>query len=183
MAEAAASDMRRRIPSFSFVYVSPHHFRDRGSDIWYKLQIALLHRGGVGGLIRALAAHDGTSGGESDGTYLRTERSIRVLRGGDGGEWAGRGEIPDRPSVWCTDDHLDIRVSRGAALVLATGGTNVDIDAEAHGASDDDDDGHADLLRLSSDLRRVQRAHLWKCTVGQSKIGRDGAETAEQVGV
>ena len=162
----AAEFFRTRIPSFSFIYISPWHCRDRGAELWSTLRnLNLLHKAMKGlGWWENLEGKDNLKVTAAAGGK-KTERSVRVFYGGEGGD-------NTVPRVQVSNGFVDLHLP-GAELITPP--------TEMTPAIVRSTPGFANLYNLSTELRTLQEERLWKFTQGQSEIGGEKPRTASSL--
>ena len=162
----AAEFFRTRIPSFSFIYISPWHCRDRGAELWSTLRnLNLLHKAMKGlGWWENLEGKDNLKVTAAAGGK-KTERSVRVFYGGEGGD-------NTVPRVQVSNGFVDLHLP-GAELITPP--------TEMTPAIVRTTPGFANLTNLSKELRTLQEERLWKFTQGQSEIGGETPRTASSL--
>lgn len=142
----AANDMRWRIPEFKMLYISPHHLRDRGTELWIKLKTSVR---------REYQRHS------SDDLHILEDREnhnnmkkIRICRKEDG---SGNGELRIAQS------QLDIFIDFDGAVI------------DERGIVIPQNRGFPILLELMDQLIDLQDRKLWKFTIAQKTIGHPDA--------
>ena len=162
----AAEFFRTRIPSFSFIYISPMHCRDRGAELWSTLRnLHLLHKAMKNlGWWEKLEGKDNLKVTAAAGGK-KTERSVRVFSGGEDGD-------NTVPRVQVSNGFVDLYLP-GAELVTPPTAVTPAIVRNT--------DGYHNLYKLSKELRTLQEERLWKFTQGQSEIGGKSPRTASSL--
>lgn len=165
---AAAEFFRTRIPTFSFLYISPWHCRDRGAELWSTLRnLFLMHKAMKGlGWWENLEGKDDLQvttvvGGK------KTERTVRVFSGEDAGT--------PMPEVEVSNGFVDLHLPGAELITPQTAMTPAIV---RFGQSTE---GYTNLYNLSKQLRALQEERLWKFTQGQSEIGGDSPRTASSL--
>lgn len=160
----AADYLRKRIPEFSFFYLSPYHVRDRSTELCSTVRvdtfkkIMLNHRDSATGN----GADDSDSDGENDFSPQRRSNSNASLR-----------------KSFQTKRHL--LVHRGEPIGIETFFSKVMVhipDFTNHGRIRD---GHEFLARFVGHLEAAQHDSFWKITVGQKQIGGRASENGAHI--
>ena len=165
---AAAEFFRTRIPTFSFLYISPWHCRDRGAELWSTLRnLFLMHKA-----MKRLGWWENLEGKDDLQVTTavggkRTERSVRVFSG----DYAGT----PMPRVQVSNGFVDLHLPGAELLTPQTTMTPAIV---RFGQSTE---GYTNLYNLSKQLRSLQEERLWKFTQGQSEIGGDSPRTASSL--
>ena len=165
---AAADFFRTRIPTFSFLYISPWHCRDRGAELWSTLRnLFLMHKAMKGlGWWENLEGKDNLKVTTAVGGK-KTERSVRVFSG----DYAGA----RMPKVQVSNGFVDLHLP-GAELITPQMAMTPAV--VRFGPSTE---GYTNLYNLSKQLRTLQEERLWKFTQGQTEIGGDSPRTASSL--
>jgi hypothetical protein len=196
-ASEAAERMRRRIPEFVMVFISPYHLRDRGKELWLSMLKAVLQRSGElshvsrrrsGRRHSMLAKIMPNNMGHGDPLFNVSEHGKDKL---SRQETYALSKLPVlqkqrrviQEKLWQrkiivvsskeTQEPWHIE-RRKVEIVLPSGqllsdGTVVDTD------------GAAFLTDFSKELRRHQERQNWKVTLAQRSIGGPAAENGAHV--
>jgi hypothetical protein len=157
-ATAECGDLKRRIPEFVGVYISRHHLRDRGSELWCSLPYLTYTKSG-----QRLSLMDGN---EDNDDILSTNDLYKLSK------LHPSSEYPIVPTIrvmqeWHDHCHLTWSIEKG----------NVDIHIpprmfdNCHRIS-----AGTDFVReFGLELQKQQEKHNWKVTLMQKWIGGDNA--------
>ena len=161
--EKAFHSMKRKIPEFVGVYISRHHLRDRGKELWCSVRSLIYTPSGtrlsiLGNSNRSLNSsnrsgegsifYDKLSNRESNATFTAQPpaRTLRVIFGNE------------RSPIYWDIDH-----------------TNVDIHVPSLRSNTDDvdsgNDGIEFIRRFGDELQKLEHKHEWKVTLMQKWIG------------
>mmetsp|Transcript_18938 Transcript_18938/g.31355 ORF Transcript_18938/g.31355 Transcript_18938/m.31355 type:complete len:634 (+) Transcript_18938:84-1985(+) len=145
----AASNMRSRIPEFKMVYISPHHLRNRGTELWIQLKANVIRH-----YARARRSSEVLNLMEQS-EHLKNMKQIRVYH------------CPDDSDTTVNQCHSNLDLS-----------VNFD-DITEKGVVIRPDRGFPILIELMRQLIDEQERNLWKFTIAQKTIGgpeaRNGA--------
>jgi len=150
----AAEFMRTRIPEFVMVYVSPHHVRDRQTELWATLRA---------GALSSNLSHNAplwTNRGSTESPRDR-RKSLSQIKDVRRTRWL---------SIAASSD-LDVNVSVKTVDLCIPGlhkGGRVEGGVET-------------LIEMGRRLNKLQDLHKWKVTLGQKAIGSDTAENGAHV--
>ena len=166
--KAAADFFRTRIPTFSFLYISPWHCRDRGAELWSTLRnLFLMHKAMKGlGWWENLEGKDNLKVTTAVGGK-KTERSVRIFSGNDAGT--------PMPKVQVSNGFVDLHLPGAELISTQTAMTQAIV---RFGQSSE---GYTNLYNLSKQLRSLQEERLWKFTQGQTEIGGKSPRTASSL--
>ena len=166
--KAAAEFFRTRIPTFSFLYISPWHCRDRGAELWSTLRnLFLMHKAMKGlGWWENLEGKDNLQVTTAVGGK-KTERTVRVFSGDDAGM--------AMPMVQVSNGFVDLHLPGAKLITPQTAMTPAIV------RFGERSEGYTNLYNLSKQLRSLQEERLWKFTQGQSEIGGDSPRTASSL--
>lgn len=160
---AAADYLRQRIPEFSFLYLSPHHVRDRSAEL-------LCTTVRQESLTRLLKKHRQNSRTQDTADSDSEEEESSDL-----------GLARNRSFNRVGQTKRDLLVRRGEALGIETFFSKVLL----HIPSFEDDgkikDGYEFLGQLVDHLETAQTENYWKITVGQKAIGGTTSENGAHV--
>lgn len=146
-APQAAQDMRSRIPQFMSIYISPHHLRDRRTELWIRVRSNVRRNGG-----------------------RRSSEELHVLEKGE--HALNIKQIKLWHSLYNSSGRsAGIETSNYELDVIA----DFD-DKDERGITVSPDKGFQVMKELVSDLIREQELHLWKFTIAQKAIGHPTAK-------
>ena len=161
----AAEYLRKRIPEFSFLYISPHHVRDRSGEL-----CSTTHHGYS---LRKIALQHQTSStltGDDDTDYCECENK----------------PLPSLQRASATPAQKrhtkrQLFVHRGEPLGIETFFSRVLLHIPTFSDSGKIKNGYDFLTRFVDHLETSQRENNWKITVGQRRIGGKTLENGAHV--
>ena len=161
-AEKAYYNMKRKIPEFVGVYISPHHLRDRGKELWCSVRSLIYTPSGTR---LSILGNSNRSLGKSD-------------RSGDGSVFVNSTSSSKHSTVSVDPPPRALRVLFGhkrSAIYWDINHTNVDIHVPTlHSETDNVDcanDGIEFIQRFGDELQKQEQKHEWKVTLMQKWIG------------
>lgn len=152
---AAAAYLRKRIPGFAFLYISPYHVRDRSQELCSTIRADTLQH--------ILRNHQdaATHGEESD------EESADFS--------------PCKGSIHPGKVKRQIFVHRGEPMGIEVLFSRVFMHVPSFSDTGRIAEGHDFLNHWVDHLEQTQKEHYWKITVGQNQIGGPSSENGAMV--
>ena len=158
----AADYLRKRIPEFSFFYLSPHHVRDRSAE----LLCATMRQASLTKLMIKHLDSPTKEAGDSDSE-------------GEMDENVGIHRAPSANRVG--QAKRDLFIHRGEPLGIETFFSKVMIHIPSFEDNGEIKDGYEFLTLFVDHLEASQIENFWKITVGQKAIGGETSENGAHV--